>query len=173
VSTLRKLKALAKKMGATVELIDRDSGVTLYDVVSPWSFVWTDAGNRLRFGLERGTPEANRVEIEGTMEAMGYGLKKDEEGIYTGNPHRPAHTPTLRQINAELQARGIPGELVKGAGYFYMIDSNENPGGDYTWFRGVQSIYVYSLKSTAGSGWDVDTWANEVEELYKQNLEEG
>ena len=68
---------------------------------------------------------------------------------------------TMKAVNAALQERGIPGELVKGVGYFYMMDRDEEPA---IWATLPEtSIMVYRL-----SNMSVDEWVESVELLLAE-----
>jgi len=75
-----------------------------------------------------------------------------------------AQRATLRDINREIKRKGVPGELVKGRGYFYMADLDNE---DYFWSSHTDSIHVYSLAQM-----NLAQWVDRVVDLYQTALEE-
>lgn len=67
---------------------------------------------------------------------------------------------TLNNINAALKDEGIPGQLVRGKGYFCMTDT-----GDGLYWAGAycSSIMVYHLSS-----WSVERWVREIKSLMEE-----
>lgn len=70
---------------------------------------------------------------------------------------------SLNSVNKAIKAAGIPGELVKGDGYFYMTDSRGTPNADLVWAMAYNcSVMVYHITTLT-----IEQWVSEIKQLYE------
>lgn len=67
---------------------------------------------------------------------------------------------TCKAITQAMNQRGIPGELVRGRGYFYLWDKE---GEESFWSMAYSSsIYVYRLNHMT-----LDKWLESITQMYE------